>query len=269
MNKRELATSLYHEGKLSESIEVQMEWLRDHPADVSSRMFLFELLSFDGQWDRAERQISMLLTNEAEADTAISFYIRCLWAERKREAVWGGQAKPKVLGPLTESMQIRMDSLQKEGGLTTAEPPIREAELLEHNSQLQAFEINGERYSKARDGDDLLGSILEVFAQGEYFWMDFSAIKLISSEKPKYPRDLIWLPARVETEGESGNVFIPLLYPESSRSASSELKLGRYTDWATIPGTDLARGVGLKDWYFNGETVIPLIQWRILEQSSD
>lgn len=267
MNTRDQAKELYFQGRLPEAIESQLAWVRDHPSDVGTRLFLVELLCFQGQWDRAERQLKALLSNKAQEDAAVLLYLGCVAAERKRaEAFCGGQ-KPKILGPGSASIDLRLAAL----GLPTEDSisKIREAEALEasRDAAPSSFTFNGQPYHQARDGDDLLGPVLEVFAQGEYFWADLAEVKLISIEKPRFPRDLIWLPARLEMENEAGNVFLPTMYYGTSASTDSELQLGRATDWVDAAEGLLMRGVGQKEWFFDQQTVIPVVQWQSLERA--
>ena len=55
MNAREL----FKAGKLDDAIESLGVELRSDPTDVRRRIFLFELLSFAGNYDRAEKQLDI------------------------------------------------------------------------------------------------------------------------------------------------------------------------------------------------------------------
>lgn len=265
MQSREIASSLYREGKLAEAIEAQMEWLRSNPSDIGARLFLFELLAFDGQWDRAQRQALALQTNDAESDAAVGLYQKCLLSEGKRALVYQGLEQPRVLDPLTDSLKIRMEAFLADPEMQAQ--LIRQALELEFNRENLNMVLNGEHIKSLYDGDDVLGPILEVFAQGEYFWIDIQSVQLLETETPKYPRDLIWLPARLETATESGNVFLPMIYYGSSADEDVSFRLGRSTDWLEI-GSSFNRGIGLKEWYVDDVKGIPLIDFRSLELAS-
>jgi type VI secretion system protein ImpE len=61
---------------------------------------------------------------------------------------------------------------------------------------------------------------------------------------PKRLRDLLWLPATIETwETPLGEVFLPVLYVGSSTHPNDQVRLGRMTEWQAI-GEQLTRGVG-------------------------
>lgn len=264
MPARDQATSLYREGKLTQAITAQIDWVRNNPADVGARLFLFELLAFDGQWDRAQRQAQALLTNNAESDTAVGFYQKCVAAELKRTAALEGGPPPRVLGERTESVQLRIDALAKAGEAQAG--LLRQAEALESAREPKTWGLNGQTVTSLRDGDDLLGPLLEVFAQGEYFWIDTFEVQLLEAQSPRFPRDLIWLPARLETATESGNVFLPMIYHGSAAHEDLSLRLGRATDWTPDDGMSPCRGLGLKEWFLNQQESLPLLEVRTLLQ---
>src|SRR4051812_2899297 len=47
-------------GDLTRAIDTVTAELRDHPGDAHRRSFLFELLCFAGEWDRAGRQLDVI-----------------------------------------------------------------------------------------------------------------------------------------------------------------------------------------------------------------
>jgi len=50
------AGELFKAGRLAEAVAQQLQEVKAHPADQARRVFLFELLCFDGDLDRARRQ---------------------------------------------------------------------------------------------------------------------------------------------------------------------------------------------------------------------
>ena len=55
------AASLYKAGQLRPAIEALALELRHQPADTRRRTFLFELLCFAGEYERASKQLDVLL----------------------------------------------------------------------------------------------------------------------------------------------------------------------------------------------------------------
>src|SRR5262249_13106072 len=128
-------------------------------------------------------------------------------------------------------------------------------------------ELNGKKFDDLRDADDLFGPVLEVMAQGGYYWVPMEQIESITSNAPRFPRDLLWMPARLELrDGSGGNVFLPILYPGSFESDNEQVRLGRLTDWKTLEnGPTLGIGTHL---FLMGDDAVSLPEWRelILEE---
>jgi len=51
---------LYRAGRLTDAIKALSAELRDNPTDIRRRTFLFELLCFAGEYDRADKQLEVL-----------------------------------------------------------------------------------------------------------------------------------------------------------------------------------------------------------------
>ena len=58
------AKELFQAGRLDEAIQALGAELRDNPADARRRTFLFELLCFAGEFDRAEKHLDILADGE-------------------------------------------------------------------------------------------------------------------------------------------------------------------------------------------------------------
>ena len=81
------ARELYAAGRLDSAIDALGAELRNAPTDAHRRTFLFELLSFAGQYDRAEKQLDVLARDGTDAELAVLPYRAALQAERVREHI--------------------------------------------------------------------------------------------------------------------------------------------------------------------------------------
>ena len=92
------AQQLFKAGKLSEAIPALNALLRDKPSDVRSRTFLFELLCFAGEYERAEKQL-IILQEETSKDSMLGalLYRAALAAERTRQEMFARLAGAPVL----------------------------------------------------------------------------------------------------------------------------------------------------------------------------
>jgi type VI secretion system protein ImpE len=113
--------------------------------------------------------------------------------------------------------------------------------------------LAGQPFTEWRDGDDLLAPFLEVMVHDQYVWLPFEQIKSLQITPPKRLRDLLWVPATLEAHaGPVGEVFLPVLYPDSHRHADERVKLGRMTDWTDM-GEGVTLGAGQHLFFIDGQ----------------
>jgi type VI secretion system protein ImpE len=224
---------LYRAGKLDDAIQALGASLRDNPTDTQRRTFLFELLCFAGEYDRAEKQLDVLAQGGKNAMLGTLVYQGALHAERTRHDMFRTASYPRG---------------------TPARPV--------------AGTINGQPFTSLTDADPRIGARLEVYAAGQYTWIPFEHLVSIRMEAPKRLRDLLWAPAIVRPGAgfknyDLGEVLIPVLAPLSSQHADREVRLGRVTEWEELPDGEQAP-VGQKLWLIDGEE-FPLLEVRELE----
>lgn len=193
--------ALYREGKLREAIKALGDELRSDPLDAKRRTFLFELLVFAGEYDRAEKQLDLLAGANAGAAAGTLLYRSALHAERTRQSMFANHETP----PLVE------DAVH--GGVW-----------------------NGTPFSEISDSDPRIGANLEVFLAGSYTWIPIHYLRRLEVDPPANLRDLVWARARVETSSdfrlqELGEVLLPVLCPLSSRHGDESVQLGRESAW--------------------------------------
>ncbi|MDQ6610873.1 MAG: virulence protein SciE type [Gemmatimonadota bacterium] len=200
-----VAESLYASGQVEEAIAQLSNELRNQPTNAALRSFLFELLSFAGDYARADKQLAALASTGPSAEAGVAVYRAALEAERIREHMFEGGDFPK-----------------------TDTPPSG------------AGTIEGAPFNEILDGDPRVGARLEVIAGGRYLWIPFAHLASIVIQPPTRLRDLRWLSARIATNSsvrdlELGEVLLPALTPAVWRSQDMELRLGRATDWEEQP----------------------------------
>src|SRR3989442_6933336 len=81
-------------GNLAAAIEAQLQEVRSAPLDSGRRTFLFELLAFAGEWDRAGQQLAVLAQETAEKGWGATVYHNLLVAEQTRRKGFAGLARP-------------------------------------------------------------------------------------------------------------------------------------------------------------------------------
>ena len=68
------AEELLKAGHLSAAVEQLNQEVRSRPTDIQRRTFLFELLCFAGDYQRAERQLDVLGHQSATAEIGVQVY---------------------------------------------------------------------------------------------------------------------------------------------------------------------------------------------------
>src|SRR4030095_4790491 len=90
-----VAKQLFEAGKVREAQQALTAYLRDHPSDSAQRTFLFELLCFSGDYDRAGKQLAVLSQGSAENELGAVLYYAALHAEKTRHDIFEKQAFSK------------------------------------------------------------------------------------------------------------------------------------------------------------------------------
>lgn len=198
------AKELFKAGQLKEAIQALSAEVRDNPTDTQRRTFLFELLCFAGEYDRAEKQLNLLSEGNKQTEMGAVLYLSAVHGMRTREKTFVEKDFP--------------------GGAST------------DTSRTFPGTINGQPFQNIVDADPRIGPRLELFAAGAYLWIGFEHIESIEFEAPKRLRDLLWAPAIVRTgptfrQTELGEILVPAVYPVSHKHPDGNVALGRSTIW--------------------------------------
>jgi type VI secretion system protein ImpE len=256
------ASELYQAGQLAEAIAAQVDEVRSHPADQSRRLFLFELLAFAGDLDRARKHLDALHFDEPELALATQRYHMVLDAEQARRKLFQG-VPPGHLAEPSEHLKLRWLAVEA----LRHDRPAEAVELLDRATEAMPTitgHLNGTPFDEMRDIDDLFAGVLEVFSKNAYYWVPLELIQNVSMNAPKFPRDLLSIPARLTLrDGSTGEVFLPALYPGTHTHTDDAIKLGRLTDWNAVENGPVL-GVG-QHTYLVDEGDMGLIDWRMLE----
>ena len=230
------ARELYQAGQLAAAISALGSELRDNPTDTRRRIFLFELLCFAGEYDRAEKHLDVLAQAGTDAATGALLYRAALAADRTRGRLFEKHEYP-----------------------SGAAAPVRGI-------------LNGKPFESLEDADPRIGARLEVYVAGDYIWLPMAHLASIQIDPPKRLRDLLWIPALVRTgpqlkDSELGEVLLPALSPFTWRSPDDAVRLGRATAWeADEDGNEVP--FGQKLLLVDGEE-FPLLELRTLEIAGD
>jgi type VI secretion system protein ImpE len=244
MNKL-TAEEYLQEGNLDEAMQQLKEQVRKDPANVQQRIFLFQLLCIQGDWQRALTQLNVAGELDDSTLAMVSMYRQVIACERFREQVFMGNKEPLVMDRPEEWVAWLIQALK-----LTGQEKYQESQQLRERAFDAAPAISGtidaQPFAWIADSDVRLGPMQEAIIDGRYFWVPVQCIQSMTIEKPVDLRDLVWLPVHYawRNGGESYGL-IPTRYPASYQRDDPLLALSRKTIWEDC-GADLYIGYGQK-----------------------
>lgn len=250
------AKALYDSGELSAAIEEITREVKASPSDMPRRVFLFELLCFAGEWERAGRQLDVIGHQGVGTEIGAQVYRNCLRAELTRERLIRDGLQPHFLAEPPTYIDAHLEAF----GRVRLGDAAGARELLDRAEEERpalAGSFDGRLFQDFRDYDDFFAPVLEVIVHDKYTWVPFEQIKSVRFEPPSQLRDLVWATANIETVGQELRALVPVLYAGSGAHGDDLVRLGRATDWKEL-GPELYAGAGLRVFAVDGEEVSAL-----------
>jgi type VI secretion system protein ImpE len=239
------AGELFRAGHLAEALNAQIDVVRSKPSDQPARLFLFELLSFSGDWDRAAKHIDALSLDDPDLHLAAANFRNCLVSEKLRSKILSGGTPEFFLDP-TPGTKLRQEAFEAFAKGDKAEFATK---INQANDAIPTLKVtlNSKTFELFRDADDLFAGVFEVFAKGSYYWVPMEQVVSLAMNPPKVPRDLLWIAANMTLiDGSTGPVYLPGLYLGSPNHGLETVRIGRERDWMPIDpeSPTLMRGFG-------------------------
>src|SRR5580700_267488 len=253
---------LVKDGRPDEALKGLQTRIRDEPANAKSRVFLFQLLSVLGDWQRADTQLQVLSEMDSDSMMLSRIFEPILVCEAIRTDIFAGKRTPIIFGAPPEWIGSLVQAMELFGkGEFSAGAELRDKAF--EAAPTSAGKINGEPFEWIADADERLGPVLEVILEGHYYWIPFCRIRQIIIEPVTDLRDLVWAPAQFVWEnGGQASGHIPARYAGTERLEEASLKLSRKTEWRDKSGIQI--GVGQRMLATNaGE--YPLLEIRKIE----
>lgn len=247
------AEELFQAGRLQEAIDAAIAEVKKRPTETGIRGFLCELMCFNGELERADKQLDLLSTQLPESAMQVALFRQLIRAETSRQEFFRDGRLPEFIGEPTaaQSLSLKASIEIREGNLTAAATLLAEAEQARVHVSGTCDES---AFDDFRDLDDLSATTVEVLTStGKYFWIAPERIEDITFEPVESPRDLLWRPARMSVAGgPDGIVYLPVIYGACGQPEDEALKLGRATDWQGGEGEPIL-GVGQRTYLFGDE----------------
>ena len=241
------AAELFQAGKLGDAIAASVQEVKDQPGDLSRRTLLFALLCFEGDLERARKQLDVV--GNQVAMTEAPAYNNLIVAETARRRVLSEGQRPKFLEATPPRLELHLQAICRlqEKKFVQAKGLLESAD---ENRPETPGTLDGVPFDDFADADDVTRSIFE-FQQGqEYYWVPFEQLAHLQvvMPDPVRPRDLYWAPCQIIFKsGGMQRGFTPVLYAGSYRAEDNRLKLGHSTEFHNMGG-EIFRGTGRKQF---------------------
>jgi type VI secretion system protein ImpE len=236
------AEELFHTGRLTEAIQAQNQQVKSRPADQDARYLLFVLLCFAGDLERAERQLDVMANQDDKMKSGGLVYRSLLAAEMERRELYEKGKSPVLPPDPPPYVELRLAALSRLRAGEEAEAEVLLDQAVEATEPVTGT-LNGHSFDEIRDYDDVLGTVVEVFAGGRYLWLPLEKIVSLEFPEPETAIDTLWAPVQLrDTDGDEARVHVPALYAGSHAADDEALRLGRSTEW--LERGALYRGVG-------------------------
>ena len=219
------------DGNPFSALKFLQEDVRAKPADPKLRIFLFQLLSVLGQWERALGQLDVAAKLDPAALAMAQMYREALHCEALRSQVFEGKKSPMVFGQPEQWLALLIEAT-----LLAGRGQMKQAQAL----RSKAFEdapasggtLDGQPFTWIADADMRLGPVLEAIINGRYYWAPFARLTRIVIDPPEDLRDVVWMPVHLwfDNGGESV-ALIPTRYPATETSSDGQLVLAKKTLW--------------------------------------
>lgn len=283
-------SDLFNSGRLADSIAEATRMIKASPGDFGIRLLFAELLCFEGNFERADKQLEALESMESEGSDAmralgeagsdpnalaqamdpnLQTSMRRYQVVREfRQLIRAAQWREQFFadGRVPEFVEVPCDELK---GRVEATVAIREDDSDRAVSLLKASDnllspVAGSHddapFSEFRDACDTTASCFELLTtNGKYFWVPFNKLEFIEFRPHQSPRDVLWRSASFGiSDGQTGDGYVPALYAGSAQSDDEQVRTGRVVEWKEL-GDGYSRGLGARLIQIDDDFV-PLIQ---------
>lgn len=213
------------------ALKLLQEEIRGKSSDPKLRVFLFQLMSVLGQWERALNQLEVAANLDPVTLAMAQTYREAVRCEVLRAQVFAGNKSPMVFGQPEQWLALLVESMLLAGRGQLKESDAMRARAFEE-APATSGTLDGKPFEWIADADMRLGPVLEAVINGRYYWVPFNRLMQVSIEEPADLRDVVWTPAHMLLEnGGEAYGLIPTRYPDTEKQEDGALLLARKTTW--------------------------------------
>jgi type VI secretion system protein ImpE len=245
---------LFKQGLTAEAIEAITQRVKSDQSDVEARSRLIEYLCVSSQFERADRQLEVIMSMDPKTVVRVAELRQLIRAGIARNDMWTNGRAPEFTATPPEHVNLRLQALVsfREGNLSDCADFLQQAEGARPNVRGR---VGGAEFEDFRDIDDFFGGVLEIFTStGKYFWVPVESVEEANFAPLSRPLDTAWREVELTVkDGPSGVVYMPALYPQFNEIVSVNDQVnGLTTEWVETEG-GIFRGHGLR-CFMVGET---------------
>lgn len=232
-----------NDGDIKQALEAVTQDVKAAPAAASPRIALFQLLSINGQWQRAIKQLTVLKQLDDDFKVLEQSYGSLLSCELFRQGVFAGKHVAPILGQPEQWMVLVLEALKADAA-GRHDQAIQLREEAFGLAPALAGHVNDDSFAWLADADSRIGPFFEIMVRGDYYWVPQARIESLTFESPTDVRDLVWAPVSIVWQGGGEEVgFVPARYPGDTSDWSAAQQFARETAWAPL-GEDTWAGIG-------------------------
>jgi type VI secretion system protein ImpE len=237
------AQDLLKAGDLAGALAALQDNVRARPEDAKLRIFLFQLLCVQGNWERAIAQLKLCAQLDPSALPMAQTYREAIICEVFREKVFKGEKDALIFGEPQDWLALLAQALRALAKGDTAHAAQLREEAFE-KAPAASGEIDGQDFEWIADADMRLGPVLEIVINGKYFWMPFNVLSSLRIEAPEDLRDTVWTAVNL-TLNNGGELvgLVPTRYAGTVATGEDAMLLSRTTQWNDL-GEGLFAGLG-------------------------
>lgn len=239
------AQELLKQSRPQEALDRLQNDIRRQPGDAGLRLALFQLLAVRGNWDRSIAQVQTAVSLDSRFAPLAVLLHSLVELEQVRAAVFSGQREPQVFGPKPAWLAML---LEKHCFAKDRRPAdfAKTHEKAMKKAPVRSGKIDGRPFAWIADADARFGPAIELYLQGNYYWVPLECVARIDIEAPRDLQDLVWLQAKV-TWLNGGTVLghMPVRYPGTEQAADAQLLLARSVAWEEL-GDNCLIGTGVR-----------------------
>jgi len=234
------------DGDVTAAVRYLQTDIRARPADAKLRVFLFQLLCIQGDWQRALNQLGVAAQLDAATLPMAQTYREAIHCETLRVQVFQGQKVPLLFGEPETWIALLIEALLQDGrDEHAAAARLREQAFEQAPATPGRMTGHGEPvpFAWIADADMRIGPVLEAVINGRYYWVPFSRLASIALDTPADLRDRVWMPSSLQfSNGGQVVALIPTRYA-GTPLGDPLLAVARRTEWAE-PWPGLFVGTG-------------------------